>query len=52
MCKGFGIRNVRGINLVKQDDDDTDRNISGDISEDPGESTVSCNIDGDNLNNN
>jgi hypothetical protein len=41
------IANVWAIILMKQDDDDIDREISNDESEDPGESTLSCEIDKD-----
>jgi hypothetical protein len=41
--------NVRGIILIKQDDDDTDREISNDKSEDPGESTLPSGIEEDDL---
>jgi hypothetical protein len=43
------IANVRAIILMKQDDDDIHREISNDESEDPGESTLSSDITGDNL---
>jgi len=36
--------NVRAVILMKQDDDNTDREISNDKSEDPGESTFSFDI--------
>ena len=39
--------NVQPIILKKQDDDDINREISNDESEDLGESTVSCNIEED-----
>jgi len=45
------IPKVRAIILMKQDDDDTDRVISNDTSEDPAESTWSSNIEEDNLDN-
>jgi len=38
------IANVRAIILMKQNPDDTDREISNDQSEDPGESTLSSHI--------
>jgi len=38
------IGNVRAILLMNQDVDDTDREISNDVSEDPGESTLSSDI--------
>jgi len=44
------IANVCTIIFRKQDDDDTDRKISKNKSEDPGESTLSSNIEEDNLN--
>jgi len=43
------IANVRAIMLRKQDDDDTDREISNDESEDPGQSTLSSDIEEDDL---
>jgi len=43
------IANVRAIILIKQDDDDTDREISNDESEDPGESTLLSDIEEDDL---
>jgi hypothetical protein len=46
---GLEIANVRAIILMKQDDDDTDREISKDESEDPGESPMSSDIEEDNL---
>jgi len=46
------IANVRAIILLlKQDDDDTDWEISEDESEDPGESTLSSDIEEDDLDN-
>jgi hypothetical protein len=41
------IANVWAIILMKQDDDDIDREISNDESEDPGQSTLSSDIDED-----
>jgi len=43
------IANVQAIILMNQDDDDTDREISNDKSEDPGESTLSSEIEEDDL---
>jgi len=43
------IANVQAIILMKQDDDDTDREISNDESEDPRQSTLSSNIEEDDL---
>jgi len=43
------IGNVRAIILVKQDDDDTDWEISNDESEDAGDSTSSSDIEEDDL---
>jgi len=43
------IANVRAIIRMKQDDDDTDRAISNDKSEHPGESTLSLDIEDDDL---
>jgi len=43
------IANVRGKILMKYNDDDTDQEISNDESEDPGECTLSSNIDEDHL---
>jgi len=43
--------NLRAIIRMKQDDDNTDREISGNESEHPGESTSTTNIEEDNLNN-
>jgi len=43
------IANVQAIILMKQDDDDIDREISNDESEDPGESTLLSDIEGDYL---
>jgi hypothetical protein len=43
------IANVRAIILMKQDDDDVDREISNDESEDLGESTLSSDIEEDDL---
>jgi len=45
------IANVRAIILMKQDDNDTDREISENESEDFGESTLSSDIEEDNFNN-
>jgi len=45
------IGNVRAIILMKQEDDDTDREISEHDSEDTGESTLSSDIEEDDLNN-
>jgi len=45
------IANVRGIILVKQDDDDTDREIGENECEDLGESTLSSDIEEDDLDN-
>jgi len=45
------IANVRAISLIKQDDDDTDRKISNHETEDPGESTLHSDIEGDALDN-
>jgi len=39
------IASVRAIIVMKQNDDDTDRKISHDESEDPGQSTLSSNIE-------
>jgi len=39
------IANVRAMILMKQDDDDTDRKIGYDETEDPGESTLSSDIE-------
>jgi len=43
------IANVRAIIQMNQDDEDTDREISKDESEDAGESTLSSNIEEDDL---
>jgi hypothetical protein len=43
------IANIRAIILMKQDDDDVDREISNDESEDLGESTLSSDIEEDDL---
>jgi len=43
------IANVRAIILVMQDDNDTDREISENESQDIRESTLSCNIEEDDL---
>ena len=43
------IANARAIILMEQDDDDTNREISNDESEDPGESTLSSDIKEDGL---
>jgi hypothetical protein len=45
------IANVRAIILMKQDDNDTDREISGNESEDLGESTLSSDIQEDDSDN-
>ena len=45
------IANVRAIILMKQDDDDTDREISENECEDLGESTLSSDIEEDDLDN-
>jgi hypothetical protein len=45
------ITNVRAIIRKKQDDNDTDREISERASEDPRASTLSSNIEEDNLDN-
>jgi hypothetical protein len=45
------IANVRAIILMKQDDDDTNREISENKSEDLGKSTLSSNIEEDDLDN-
>jgi hypothetical protein len=42
------IANVRAIFPMKQDDDDTDWKIRNDKSEDPGQSTLSSDIEQDN----
>jgi len=41
------LASVHGITLIKQDDDDTDRDISNDESEDLGECTLSSDIEED-----
>jgi hypothetical protein len=43
----LGIVNVRVIILMKQDDDNTDWEISNEESKDSGQSTLSCNIEQD-----
>jgi len=43
------IANARAIILMEQDDDDTNREISNDESEDPGQSTLSSDIEEDDL---
>jgi hypothetical protein len=43
------IANIRAIILMKQDDDDIDREISNEESEDLGESTMSSDIEEDDL---
>jgi hypothetical protein len=43
------IANVWAIILIKQHDDDTDREISNDESDDPGQSTMSSNMEEDDL---
>jgi hypothetical protein len=43
------IANVQAIILMKQDDDDTDQEISNDESEDPGQFTLSSDIEEDDL---
>src|SRR5882757_10661186 len=43
------IANIRAIILMKYDDDDVDRGISNDESEDLGESTLSSDIEEDDL---
>jgi len=45
------IANVRATILMKQDDDDTDREISQNESEDPGVSSCSSDIEEDDLDN-
>jgi len=45
------IANVWAIFMMKQHDDDTDREISNDESEDPGQSTLSSDIEEDDLDN-
>ena len=45
------IPNVRAIILMKPDDNDTDREISENESEDLGESTLSSDIEEDDLDN-
>ena len=45
------IANVRALILMKQDDDDTNCEISNDKSEDPGESTLLCDIEEDDSDN-
>jgi len=52
LCRVLEIANVRAIIHMKQDDDDTDREeFSDDDSEDTGESTLSPDIEEDNLDN-
>jgi hypothetical protein len=43
------IANVWAIILIKQDDDDTDREISNDETNDAGQSTLSSDIEEDDL---
>ena len=43
------IVNLRAIILIKQDDDDTDQEISNDKSDDPGVSTESSYIEEDDM---
>jgi len=43
------IANVCALNLMEQDDDDTNQEISNDESEDAGESTLSSNMEEDDL---
>jgi hypothetical protein len=43
------IANVRAIVFLKQDDDNTDQEISNDESEDPGESNIVSHIKEDDL---
>jgi hypothetical protein len=43
------IANVRAIILYKKDHDDTDQKISNVESEELGESSLSCDIEGNNL---
>jgi hypothetical protein len=43
------IANVRAIVFLKQDDDNTDQQISNDESEDPGESNIVSDIKEDDL---
>jgi hypothetical protein len=43
------IANIWAIIVMKQNDDDTDREISNDEGEDPGQSTLSSNIEEDDL---
>jgi len=45
------IANIRAIILTRQDDDDTDREITNDKSEDPRESTLLSDIEDDDLDN-
>jgi len=45
------IANVRAIIMMKQDDNDTDREIRENESEDLGESTLSSDIEEDDLDN-
>jgi hypothetical protein len=46
---GLEIANVRATILMKQDDDDIDREISNDVCEDLGESTLSSGIEEEDL---
>jgi len=50
-CTVLEIANVRDIILIKQDDDDTDQELSEDECEDLGESTLSSDIKEDDLDN-
>jgi len=51
-CIVLGIATVRSIILLmKQDDDDSDWELSKDESEDSGKSTLSSNIEEDDLDN-
>jgi len=45
----LGIANIRVIIVIKQDDDDTNQEISDDDCEDPGEFTLSSDIEEDDL---
>ena len=45
------IDNVRAMILIKQDDDNTDQESSENDSEDPGEPTLSSDIEEDDLDN-
>jgi len=52
LCVVLEIANVRALIHMKQDADDTDREAtSDDDSEDAGESTLSANIEEDNVDN-